>query len=189
MVSESIKSVAEMGLMTTASGVVIGAFVLSYKRMLSDNTNKEVMKEISELKDEVTALRKGYVSAEVLKDKLPYFIQRNRWKIQNTTFDIIRINNIAGTPDIVDKKIESLYIKEKNKMSEMLEGLCDGSTKYIILQAYSKKLDENKSVIHSAFEPLKKAHGKAEEEESKKNIEIEMEQFEERAVTDLKELF
>ena len=27
------------------------------------------------------------------------------------------------------------------------------------------------------------------EEESKKNIEIEMEQFEERAVTDLKELF
>ena len=189
MVSESIKSVAEMGLMTTASGVVIGAFVLSYKRMLSDNTNKEVMKEISELKEEVTALRKGYVSAEVLKDKLPYFIQRNRWKIQNTTFDIIRINNIAGTPDIVDKKIESLYIKEKNKMSEMLEGLCDNSTKYIILQAYSKKLDENKSVIHSAFEPLKKAHGKAEEEESKKNIEIEMEQFEERAVTDLKELF
>ena len=189
MVSESIKSVAEMGLMTTASGVVIGAFVLSYKRMLSDNTNKEVMKEISELKDEVTALRKGYVSAEVLKDKLPYFIQRNRWKIQNTTFDIIRINNIAGTPDIVDKKIESLYIKEKNKMSEMLEGLCDSSTKYIILQVYLRKLDENKAVIHSAFEPLKKPHGKPEEEESKKNIEIEMEQFEERAVTDLKELF
>ena len=74
-------------------------------------------------------------------------------------------------------------------MSEMLEGLCDGSTKYIILQAYSKKLDENKAVIHSAFEPLKSPHGKTEEEESKKNIEIEMEQFEERAVTDLKELF
>ena len=189
MISEGIKSVSEVGIMVTASGVLIGAFALMFKKLLSDNTNKEVMKEISELKEEVTALRKGYVSAEVLKDKLPYFIQRNRWKIQNTTFDIIRINNIAGTPDIVDKKIESLYIKEKNKMSEMLEGLCDNSTKYIILQAYSKKLDENKSVIHSAFEPLKKAHGKAEEEESKKNIEIEMEQFEDRAVTDLKDLF
>ena len=189
MISEGIKSVAEIGMMATASGVLIGAFTLMFKKLLSDNTNKEVISAILELKEEITALRKGFVPPDVLKDKLLYFIQRNRWKIQNTTFDIIRINNIAGTPDIVDKKIESLYIKEKNKMSEMLEGLCDSSTKYILLQAYSKKLDENKAVIHSAFEPLKKVHGKPEEEESKKNIEIEMEQFEERAVTDLKELF
>ena len=189
MISEGIKNVSEVGILVTASGVLIGSFTLMLKKLLSDSTNKEVIGAIQELKEEITALRKGFVSPDVLKDKLVYFIQRNRWKIQNTTFDIIRINNIAGTPDIVDKKIESLYIKEKNRMSEMLEGLCDNSTKYLILQAYSKKLDENKSVIHSAFEPLKKPHGKAEEEESKKNIEIEMEQFEERAVTDLKELF
>ncbi len=38
----------------------------------------------------------------------------------------------------------------------MLERFCDNSIKYIILQLYSKKLDDNKVVIHSAFVPLKK---------------------------------
>ena len=50
MISEGIKSVSEVGIMVTASGVLIGAFALMFKKLLSDNTNKEVMKEISELK-------------------------------------------------------------------------------------------------------------------------------------------
>lgn len=182
MISEGIKSVAEIGVMATASGVLIGAFVLQYKKTLSDNTNKEVLEELK-------ALRKGYVSPEVLKDKVPYFVQGNRWKIQSTLMDIIRINNISVNPDITDKKINYLYDRAENRMSEMLEGMCDSNTKYLILQTYMKILGGNKAVIDSLFTALKKEHGKPEEEECKKNIKIEMEQFQERAITDIKELF
>lgn len=182
MISEGIKSVAEIGLMATASGVLIGAFVLQYKKTLSDNTNKEVLEKLE-------ALHKGFVSPEVLKDKIPYFVQGNRWKIQSTLIDIIRINNISSNQEITDKKINYLYNRAENRMSEMLEGMCDSNTKCIVMQSYLKNLNENKAVVDTLFIALKKEHGKLEEDECKKNIKIEMEQFQERTITDIKELF
>ena len=43
MISEGIKNVSEVGILVTASGVLIGSFTLMLKKLLSDNTNKEVI--------------------------------------------------------------------------------------------------------------------------------------------------
>lgn len=200
MTFENIMNISEHGFLIVAASVWTSVSILQFRKLFSDNTNKEVIREIAEFKkevmhriedleEEVKTLRKGYVSPEVLKDKIPYFVQGNRWKIQKIIMDILSVNNISKNPYIVDKKLDYLYDKAKNRMSEMLEGMSDSSTKYIILQSFTKNLNENRAVIDALFAPLKKEHEKSAEEECRKNLQIEMEQFQERTITDIKELF
>ena len=62
MISEGIKNVSEVGILVTASGVLIGSFTLMLKKLLSDSTNKEVIGAILELKDEMTVCIKFFPS-------------------------------------------------------------------------------------------------------------------------------
>ena len=62
MISEGIKNVSEVGILVTASGVLIGSLTLMLKKLLSDSTNKEVIGAILELKDEMTVCIKFFPS-------------------------------------------------------------------------------------------------------------------------------
>ena len=176
-----MNKIAELGVLVVLAGVSVWNQVQMYNRLNSDVPNKQIWEKL-------TQLEKGYISHEVLKDKMVFFIQSVRWKLQNTQFDIIHINNIAENPERLDKKLDNMYNKETNKMNNILEDMCDKSTNYIIMKTFVDYLDENKKVIEDIFTPLKTSHTKEIEEECKKNINIEMEMFQENILSKIKEI-
>ena len=175
--------VTELGFMNVASGVLIFIAVSMFRKQNSDTTNKELARQIAELKK---TFEQGHLNKEGLKDLMPFFVQSVRWKLQNSFIDIININNIYKNFDIVIKKIDLYYSKERNKLNDVLSIMSTDAEKYLILHTTVADLEANERVIKSIIEEIKDlGEVKYDKEKYKADVRTEMAQFEENAISNI----
>ena len=173
--------ISELGLMNVASGVLIFIVVSMFRKQNSDTTNKELSRQIAEL---AKKFEQGHLNKEGLKDLMPFFVQSVRWKLQNSLIDIININNINKNYDIVIKKIDLYYSKERNKLSDVLSIMSSDAEKYLILHTVMEDLQANERVVKSVIEEIRDlGEVKYDKEKYKADILTEMSQFEENAIS------
>ena len=175
--------IAELGVMTVISGTFMFFSVTMFKKISSDISNKELEKKIEEL---MKMFNKGHLNKEGLKDLMPFFVQSVRWKLQNSLIDIININNINKNFDIVIKKIDLYYSKERNKLSDVLSIMSTDAEKYLILHTAMADLQANERVVKSVIEEIRElGEIKYDKEKYKADIRTEMDQFEENAISNI----
>ena len=173
--------ISELGLMNVISAIFIFITFTMLKKMITDTTNKELSKQIAELS---IKFEQGHLNKEGLKDLMPFFVQSVRLKLQNSLIDIININNINKNYDIVIKKIDLYYSKERNKLSDVLSIMSSDAEKYLILHTVMADLQANERVVKSVIEEIRDlGEVKYDKEKYKADILTEMSQFEENAIS------
>ncbi|ACZ08314.1 Uncharacterised protein [Sebaldella termitidis] len=175
-----INKIAELGLLVVLSSVSVWNQINMYKRMNSDATNRDILEALKQF-------QKGHLMSAGLKIIVPYFIQGSRWKIENTLRDIINVNNISANYNDVKTKIALCYSKERNKLKNILEVSADNAYKYIIIKSVYDNLQINENAINSIFEDIKE-ETKENYHKYKEKIKLEMNQFEENAVSQVNDI-
>ena len=175
--------ISELGLMNVASGVLIFIVVSMFRKQNSDTTNKELSRQIAEL---AKKFEQGHLNKEGLKDLMPFFVQSVRWKLQDSLIDIININNINKNHDIVIKKIDLYYSKERHKLNGVLSIMSTDAEKYLILHTAIADLEANERVVKSIIEEIRDlGEVKYNKEKYKYDVKTEMAQFEENAISNI----
>ena len=178
-----VLKITELGLMNVVSGIFVFIAFTMLKKLISDTTNKELSKQIAELSKK---FEQGHLNKEGLKDLMPFFVQSVRWKLQNSLIDIININNINKNFDIVIKKIDLYYSKERNKLNGVLSIMSTDGEKYLILHTVIADLEANERVVKSIIEEVRDlGEVKYDKEKYRSDIKTEMAQFEENAISNI----
>ena len=173
--------ISELGLTNVVNAIFVFIAFAMLKKLISDTTNKELSKQIAELSKK---FEQGHLNKEGLKDLMPFFVQLVRWKLQNSLIDIININNINKNYDIVIKKIDLYYSKERNKLSDVLNIMSTDGEKYLISHTVIADLEANKRVVKSIIEEIRDlGEVKYNKEKYRADIKTEMAQFEENAIS------
>ena len=180
--------ILELGLYAVTSGAFIFYSVSMFKKMNSDVTNKEIIEMLDSKFDELLgALKKldqGHLNKEGLKSLMPFFVQSVRLKLQNSIIDIININNINKNFDIVMKKVDLYYQKERHEINNILNIMASENNKCIVLHTAITELQANERVIKSIIEEIKELNEvKYDKDKYKADVRAEMAQFEENTIS------
>ena len=180
--------ILELGLYAVTSGAFIFYSVSMFKKMNSDVTNKEIIEmldsKFEELLDALKKLDQGHLNKEGLKSLMPFFVQSVRWKLQNSIIDIININNINKNFDIVMKKVDLYYQKERHEINNILNIMASENNKWIVLHTAITELQANERVIKSIIEEIKELNEvKYDKDKYKADVKAEMAQFEENTIS------
>lgn len=180
--------ITELSVYAVTSGAFIFYSVSMFKKMQADITNKEIVNTLENKFDELLSvfkkLEQGHLNKEGLKDLMPFFVQSVRWKLQKSVIDIININNINKNFDIVMKKIDLYYQKERNEINNILNIMASENNKCIVLHTVITELQANERVIKSIIEEIKELNEiKYDKNKYKADVNAEMAQFEENTIS------